>query len=168
MSYPPPVYTGDGGVVSATFRPADAEPEVRYQNGGTAHYLATGDATHGLFGLYRWEMSGPVSGPDPHFHRTITEAFYILDGTIRIHDGRGWADRQPGDFVYIPEGGIHGFRNESGEPASMLILFAPGAPREDYFETLARVSHGLQMTEQEKLEFYLRHDNHWVSDVDWR
>jgi mannose-6-phosphate isomerase-like protein (cupin superfamily) len=109
-------------------------------------------------------MSGAVSGPDPHFHRTITEAFHILEGTIRIHDGHGWADRQPGDFIYIPEGGIHGFRNESGEPASMLILFAPGAPREDYFETLARVGHGLRMTEQEKLEFYLRHDNHWVSD----
>ena len=29
---------------------------------------------------------------------------------------------------------MHGFRNESGEPASMLILFTPGAPREDYFE----------------------------------
>jgi len=126
MSYPPPVYTGEGGLASATFRPADAEPEVRYKNGGTAHYLATGESTHGLFGLYRWEMSGPVSGPDPHFHRTITEAFYILEGTIRIHDGRGWADRHPGDFIYIPEGGMHGFRNESGVPASMLILFSPG------------------------------------------
>ena len=37
----------------------------------------------------------------------------------------------------MPIGGVHGFRNESGEPASMLLLFTPGAPREDYFETLA-------------------------------
>ena len=34
-----------------------------------------------------------------------------------------------GDFLFVPEGGIHGFRNESGAPASMLLLFAPGAPR---------------------------------------
>ena len=164
MSYPPAKYNGEGGQVSATIRPADIEPEVRYKNGGSVHYLATGASTDGLFGLYRWEMSGAVSGPDPHFHRTITEAFYVLDGVIRIHDGRGWADRSPGDFIYIPEGGIHGFRNESGEPASMLILFAPGAPREDYFETLARVSHGLTMSDDEKLEFYVRHDNYWITD----
>ena len=44
----------------------------------------------------------------------------------------------------------------------MLILFAPGAPREDYFETLARVSQGEAMTEEERAAFMLRHDTHWV------
>jgi uncharacterized RmlC-like cupin family protein len=67
----------------------------------------------------------------------------------------------PGDFVHVPEGGIHGFRNESGEPASMLIHFAPGAPREGYFEGLADLA---AMSDEEKAEFYLRHDNHWVSE----
>jgi mannose-6-phosphate isomerase-like protein (cupin superfamily) len=118
MSYPPPRYHGEGGVVSATLRPADAEPDVRYQNGGRVHFLATGASTDGLFGLYRWEMSGAVSGPDPHFHRTITESFYVLSGAVKIHDGTGWVERHPGDFLYVPAGGIHGFRNESGEPAS--------------------------------------------------
>jgi mannose-6-phosphate isomerase-like protein (cupin superfamily) len=168
MSYPPARYHGEGGLVSAVLRPADAEPEVRYKNGGTAHYLATGESTNGLFGLYRWEMSGPRSGPDPHFHRTISEAFYVLSGRVKIYDGREWGERRPGDFVFIPEGGIHGFRNESGEPASMLILFAPGAPREDYFETLARVSEGLVMSDEEKAEFYLRHDNYWVEEGGWQ
>lgn len=162
MSYPPARYLGEGGLASAVLRPADAEPEVRYKNGGAAHYLATGESTNRRFGLYRWEMSGARSGPDPHFHRTISESFYVLSGTVRIYDGREWADRKPGDFLFIPEGGIHGFRNESGAPASMLILFAPGAPREDYFETLARVSEGLVMSDEEKVDFYLRHDNHWV------
>jgi hypothetical protein len=50
----------------------------------------------------------------------------------------------------------------------MLILFAPGAPREDYFETLARLSEGLVMSDAEKAEFYLRHDNHWVDEGGWR
>ena len=44
----------------------------------------------------------------------------------------------------------------------MLLLFAPGAPREDYFETLARVSKGEVDDEEEQLAFYLRHDNYWV------
>jgi hypothetical protein len=61
----------------------------------------------------------------------------------------------------VPEGGIHAFRNADG-PASMLILFAPGAPREDYFETLARVGEGMAMTDEEKTAFFLRHDTFWV------
>ncbi|KZS66668.1 hypothetical protein A4G28_16545 [Mycobacterium ostraviense] len=31
---------------------------------------------------------------------------------------------------------IHGFRNDSDQPASILNLFAPGAPRDGYFEGL--------------------------------
>ena len=161
-SYPTARYEGDGGLVNAWLRPADAEPEVRYRNGGTAQYLATGSSTGGLFGLYRWNMSPAVSGPDPHFHRSIAEAFFVIAGTIRSYDGTKWLDTKPGDFLYVPEGGIHGFRNESGQDASMLILFAPGAPREDYFETLARVSEGMTMTDEERAAFMIRHDTFWV------
>ena len=81
MTYPEPRYHGDSGEASATFRPADHAPEVAYASGNTAHYLATGASTGGLFGLYRWEMGPEPSGPGPHFHRSITESFYILAGT---------------------------------------------------------------------------------------
>ena len=108
-----------------------------YASGTTVDYLATGASTGGLFGLYRWSMPG-TGGPGPHFHRTMTECFYVLVGRIKIYDGTAWRDCEPGDFVHVPIGGIHGFRNESGAPASMLIHFAPGAPREGYFEGNAR------------------------------
>ena len=162
MSYPEPRYRGDTGVTSAAFRPAGHAPELTYPNGGAVHYLATGASTGGRFGLHRWEMGATPSGPDPHFHRTISESFYVLSGTLRLYDGRHWIDGRPGDFLFVPEGGIHAFRNESGEPASMLILFAPGAPREEYFETLARVAEGLVLTDEERTEFYLRHDTYWL------
>jgi mannose-6-phosphate isomerase-like protein (cupin superfamily) len=112
-----------------------------------------------MYGLYRWDFKGPRSGPDPHFHRSISESFYVLSGSVQLYDGKRWIEGTPGDFLYVPEGGLHGFRNESGEPASMLILFAPGAPREDYFE---RVGTAAQMSEEERTEFYLRHDTFWV------
>lgn len=162
MSYPPPKYDGDTGLVNARLRQARTEPEVRYKNGGTAEYLATGESTGGLFGLYRWNMSPTLSGPDPHFHKTIAEAFFVISGSIRLFDGTTWLVSKPGDFLHVPEGGIHGFKNESGEDASMLILFAPGAPREDYFETLARVSEGLTMTDDERAAFMVRHDTFWL------
>ena len=107
-------------------------------------------------------MSPARSGPDPHFHRSISESFFVISGSIQLYDGKDWIDGRPGDFLFVPEGGIHGFRNESGEDASMLILFAPGAPREDYFETLARVSMGEGMTDEERTAFMLRHDTFWV------
>src|ERR1039458_6335889 len=117
----------------------------------------------GGFGLYRWDFTGPRSRPDPHFHKTVSESFYMLSGTIQLYDGRGWADAKPGDFLFVPEGGIHGFRNESGQPASMLLLFAPGAPREAYFESLAEWAvTGKQPSGEERAEFMLRHDTYWL------
>ena len=160
-AYPPPKYDGEPGLVNARLRRAGA-PEVTNKNGVTAEYLATGASTNGQFGLYRWNMSPARSGPDPHFHRSISESFFVISGTIKLYDGKAWIDGRPGDFLFVPEGGIHGFRNESGEDASMLILFAPGAPREDYFETLARVSHGEKMTDIERVAFMFRHDTFWV------
>ena len=70
-------------------------------------------------------MGPEPSGPDAHFHKTLSESFFVLTGTIRLYDGAHGSMERRVNF-YVPEGGLHGFRNESGEPASMLILFAPG------------------------------------------
>jgi mannose-6-phosphate isomerase-like protein (cupin superfamily) len=120
----------------------------------------TGASTNGQFGLYRWDMTGSAGGPEPHFHRSISESFFILSGTVGLYDGQRWIDANPGDFLFVLEGGIHAFRNGSDEPASMLLLFAPGAPREAYFEGLIEgIGH---LSDEERAEFYLRHDTYWV------
>ena len=165
MTYPDPVYLGEGGEASATFRPTDTAPDLVYGNGTRCHFLMRGAASRGLFGLYRWEMGPAAGGPGPHFHRTMTESFYVLSGNVKIYDGQRWIDASVGDFVHIPEGGIHGFRNESEAPAAMLIHFAPGAPREGYFEGTARLSRGEVMTDEQKAEFYRLHDNTLVAEA---
>ena len=159
MTYPEPRYLGVKGESSATYRAADHEPELIYPSGNTVHYLATGASTNGQFGLYRWEMGPEPSGPDRHFHKSISESFFILSGAVRIYDGSRWIDTAPGDFVHVPEGGVHAFRNESGEPASMLLHFAPGAPREGYFEGLVELA---GKSAEERAEFFLRHDTFWL------
>ena len=90
MSYPEPRYHGDQGEISALYRPADAPPEVTQRSGGSASYLATGAFTNGRFGLYRWDMAAVPSGPKPHFHKTISESFFILSGTVRLFNGATW------------------------------------------------------------------------------
>ncbi len=156
-SYPPDMYGGEDGEPSAWLRSSDEGLDVRYATGGSCEYLATGDRTEGRFGLYRWTFGEDESGPATHFHRAISEQFYILSGEVRLYDGRTWVMARPGDFLYVPEGGLHGFRGGGG--ASMLLMFAPGGPREDYFETLAR---GEEMTEEQRAAFMLRHDTYWA------
>jgi mannose-6-phosphate isomerase-like protein (cupin superfamily) len=162
MTYPAPRYIGDAGEISATYRPSSAAADLTYASGTTVDYLATGASTDGLFGLYRWNMAPEPGGPGPHFHRTLAESFFVLLGTIRIYDGRRWIDATPGDFVHVPPGGIHGFRNESGAEASMLIHFAPGAPREGYFAGLTAWSAAGRPDDAEVEAFYRAHDNTWI------
>jgi len=69
------------------------------------------------------------------------------------------ADATVGDFLYVPPGGLHGFRNQADEPASILMLFAPGGPREQYLESTPAMA---DMTDEQRREFLIRHDNYYV------
>ena len=162
MSYPDPRYRGDKGEISAVHRPADQKPELTIGSGTTVRYLAIGGSTHGQFGLYRWNLKPHTPGPSAHFHRTMSESFFVLSGSVRLFNGERWLDATAGDFLYVPEGGVHAFHNGSDEAASMLILFAPGAPREAYFEALAQKAAGRQFSDEEWRELCLGHDNHFV------
>lgn len=161
MSYPEPRYHRDEDEASAAYRPATAAPDLTIASDTTVHYLATAASTGDQFGLYRWEMGGRPSGPSPHFHKTISESFYVLTGTVRLFDGRRWTDATPGDFLHVPQGGVHAFRNDSGAPASMLLLFTPGAPREAYFEALADIAaSGRDLGQDDWRDLYARHDQY--------
>ena len=78
MSYPEPVYLGDSGETSATLRPATADADIVMANGVRVSYLTTAAQSAGEFGLYRWDFGDQVGGPAPHFHRSISESFFVL------------------------------------------------------------------------------------------
>ena len=162
MSYPDPRYLGEKGEISAMYRPADQKSDLTIGPGAAVRYLATGASTRGQFGLYRWDAKPHTPGPSAHFHRAMSESFFILSGTVRLFDGERWVDTKAGDFLFVPEGGLHGFQNESDDPASMLILFVPGAPREGYFEAIAAKAAGRQFTDEEWKDICIRHDNYFV------
>ncbi|MFJ5712078.1 MULTISPECIES: cupin domain-containing protein [unclassified Streptomyces] len=161
MSYPDPRYLGDQGEISARFRPADTPPDFVATGVAPAayHYLSTTLSTQGEYGLYRVDMGPESAGPATHFHKAMSEAFFVLSGTIRLFDGERWVDARSGDHLYVPVGGLHAFRNESGEPASMLMLFAPGAPREEYFERIGDLA---GMSEADRAAFLVKHDSFFV------
>ncbi|MEU4096078.1 cupin domain-containing protein [Streptomyces sp. NPDC026673] len=159
MSYPEPRYLGEQGEISALFRSADTAADVIAPSGGRTHYLATHASTGGDFGLYRIDMGPGSPGPSTHFHRSISESFFVLSGAVQLFDGERWITARPGDFLHVPAGGLHAFQNDSDEPASMLLLFAPGAPREEYFERAGEMA---QRGGAAFREFLLRHDSFFV------
>ena len=148
----------DGPNNDGAFTPAADIPTLLVGS-TTARLVATGGGTDGRYGLFRWDMSGTPGGATPHYHRTFSEAFYVIDGRIGLYDGRDWREGAAGDFLYVPPGGVHGFRNDSGEPVSMLILFAPAPPREAYFRELAeRIASGATYSDEDRTSFLARHD----------
>ena len=139
LVYPPPRYHGVHGDVSARYRPVDTAPDL-VSGGGDAgdvtgasaqqrlHYLATGAGTGGEFGLYRIDMPPHGMGPKTHFHRTMTESFFILSGSVALSTASAGSTPHRATSSTCPSVACTPFRNATDEPASMLLLFTP-APR---------------------------------------
>lgn len=156
-------YEGDIGQISAVFRDSSGVPGIRGPKASML-FVAPGSITRRQFGLFRRDMKPRSGGPDAHFHRTFSESFYVLRGTVRFYDGSAWVEATAGDFLYVPKGGIHAFRNDSDKPASMLILFAPGAARERYFIEVDEIAgSGRQLSPAEWTELWARHDQYMVT-----
>jgi hypothetical protein len=150
MSYPKELSHGDRGEVSGRLWQGSSPPDLAIGGRTNVHYLATGESTGGQYGLYRWDMGSKPGGPGAHFHRTMSESFFVLSGTVGLYDGARWVNAAPGDS------------NPAGA-ASMLILFAPGAPREAYFEELAEIAaDGWQLSKEEWTNLYRRHDQYMI------
>ena len=155
-------YVGDTGEVTAEFHARDQVDSLTYQTSGThVRFVAPGSATRGQFGLFEWNMPPRTGGASANFHRTLSESFFVTAGLVEFYNGDRWVPARAGDFLYVPMGGVHGFRAPGDEPSSMLILFAPGAPRENYFRELAAIrDSGRTLTDDEWTEFLAMHDQY--------
>jgi mannose-6-phosphate isomerase-like protein (cupin superfamily) len=152
----------DDVIRGATFRPLSDVPPLQLSS-ASVRFNATGTETHGEFGLFRYDMPAGPGGPQPHLHRTFSESFYVLDGVVDFYDGDRWVSASTGDFLYVPRNGVHAFRNGGGGPASMLILFAPGEPRERYFTELAEIAAaGRTLSAEEWTDVWARNDQYLV------
>ena len=58
----------------------------------------------------------------------------MLDGEITFQIGDERRVAMPGTFVHMPIGQQHAFKNETDQPAKMLISFAPAGLEGMFFE----------------------------------
>jgi quercetin dioxygenase-like cupin family protein len=101
-------------------------------------FLATGDDTNGAYALIQATVPAG-SGPPPHIHRREDEAFFVLEGQITFEvDGRTVA-AAGGDWITLPKGTLHTFKNTGTTTARMLILVHPSG-LEKFFAEVGRES----------------------------
>ena len=76
-------------------------------------------------------------GPPAHVHRSMLQAFYVLEGRISFQLGGEWVEADPGKVVIVRPGTAHTFANRTGESAYLLQIQSGGA-LEPMFEDMAR------------------------------
>jgi quercetin dioxygenase-like cupin family protein len=97
------------------------------------------DETQGVGDLVMFEFVVPPNArvPAPHYHKSVDEAVYGLDGTLTtVMDGVSHEIRR-GDTVFIPRGAVHYHENPHDETATALIVLTPGTIGRRFFEEMA-------------------------------
>lgn len=94
--------------------------------------LASGEDTAGAYALIHAVVPAGA-GPPPHLHRREDEAFYVLAGEVEVHVDGQTVRATAGDWITLPRGSLHYFKNVATTPAKMLILVTPSG-LEKYFE----------------------------------
>jgi quercetin dioxygenase-like cupin family protein len=106
----------------ATFVPADTG-EAYWVMGALFTYLVTGKESGGSYFTLIVEV-GPDLGPPPHIHHLEEEQFYVLEGQLTYSVGDQTYQVKAGDFIHIPRGTVHSFKN-GPKPSRLLATFAP-------------------------------------------
>jgi len=99
--------------------------------GDRVTFLITGAETGGAFFMAEVSVV-PGGGPPPHVHAREDETFYIQQGTLTAQVGDKSLCVSAGDFVHLPRGVVHSFKNTGDETAKVLLVVTP-AGLENYF-----------------------------------
>ena len=98
-------------------------------------FLVTGAESGGSYFAIE-ALVPPGGGPPMHIHRNEHETFYVLEGHCTFHLGDDTIVAGPGDFVNIPIGTVHCFKNEGIEPTRLILTFTPSGIEKFFEETL--------------------------------
>ena len=109
--------------------------QFRFPAGNQVEIKASAD-TGMRMGFMRTVLPPGTGMPLLHVHRSLDEAFQILEGSVEYKLGELYATAAPGDAVLVPPGVPHCFR-ALGEGAVLMLMVAP-ANGIDMIEELSR------------------------------
>jgi mannose-6-phosphate isomerase-like protein (cupin superfamily) len=84
-------------------------------------------STNGAFVIAEWRDPGGLPGPPrliapPHLHRSDDEAWYVLEGTLRVRVGTEVVEAGAGAAVFVLRGTPHTYWNPGPDPARYLLV----------------------------------------------
>jgi quercetin dioxygenase-like cupin family protein len=122
------------------FRASGTGPAV-WGPGDRYNFLATGEETNNAF--FQFEAIVPAGGgPPAHIHSREDESFYVVSGSLEMLLGDKTYLAKAGDFVFIPRGTVHRFKNVSGSTAVQVVTFVPSGMERYFDEVFPRVADG--------------------------
>jgi quercetin dioxygenase-like cupin family protein len=81
--------------------------------------------TDGSYGMVEIVSPPHVPGPPPHFHKTESEFFLIIKGTLNVMRDGDWQQVHAGTFVDLPPNTVHTFINDSEEDVVWITGWRP-------------------------------------------
>jgi len=120
---------------NATIVLPDEGPRVT-AGAGSCTFKVTSEMSNGRLGIYEIVIPPYTAGARLHYHRFMDEVFIVKRGVLTIELSQDKHDLPEGSTVYIPRFTPHGFSNNSGKEAVIVIIFNPSEQHEGYFKGL--------------------------------
>ena len=81
------------------------------------------------FVIAEWRDAGGPPGPPRfiaplHLHRNDDEAWYVLEGMLRVRVGEKDVEARAGSAVFVPRGTPHTYWNPGPEPTRYLLVMS--------------------------------------------
>ncbi len=86
------------------------------------------------FVIAEWRDAGGPAGPPrliapPHLHHADDEAWYVLDGVLRVQVGEDEVEARAGSGVYVARGTPHTYWNPGPGPVRYLLIMTANIMR---------------------------------------
>jgi quercetin dioxygenase-like cupin family protein len=105
-------------------------------------FLQSKDDTGGSLDLFEMTVQPNARMPVPHYHESWDETIYGLAGTTTWQISGQDIAVALRETVFIKRGIVHGFANNTAEPATCLCALSPGVLGPAYFREIAALFAG--------------------------
>jgi mannose-6-phosphate isomerase-like protein (cupin superfamily) len=137
---PPPE---EGGLDPAGVLVRSAETDAVRLGDVRIGFLAEAGEALGAIGLAEYTAPPSFPGPPAHVHDRTWDAYYVLEGRLRMRLGEESRDLEPGDLLAVPPGTVHGFANTLTDASTRFLgLHAPGGFERYFREAAAAFGNG--------------------------